>query len=93
MKAQYLFVPLFVLSAVLLVDFMFVVAIGVIANLFGATGYFFQMIFPYVITAIVATSIVVLTISLVRKYLITGRNASKIRTIQSQDSVYLGRTA
>jgi len=93
MKAQYLFIPLFVLSAVLLVDFMLVVAIGVFSSLLGASTFFYQIVFPYIIEAVVLSSIVLLAISISKKYLFKNSDSNSISTINSFGNSFLEKTA
>lgn len=93
MKAQYLFIPLFVLSAVLLVDFMLVAAIGVLSNLFGATSFFYQIVFPYIIEAVVISSLVLLAVSISKKYSFKKSDTNSVRTMNSLRNNYLEKTA
>jgi len=91
MKAQYLFIPLFVLSAVLLVDFMLVAAIGVFSSLLGASTFFYQIVFPYIIEAVVLSSIVLLAISISKKYLFKNSDTNSVASVHHFRQEHIGK--
>lgn len=59
---------LLVVSSVFFIDYLLIVAIGIIANAFNASAFFFHSIFPYIIALIIAMSIAYpLTAALLKK--------------------------
>ncbi|MEN8137822.1 MAG: hypothetical protein ABFR62_05255 [Bacteroidota bacterium] len=92
MKTQYLFVSLFAFAAIFIVDYFLVVLIGVFANAFGANQFFYQVVYPYIISSIAIVSIVLPVAALVKK-LFSKNKESLIYTITHARNHQLRKSA
>ena len=90
MKYHHFFVSLFTLSAIIMIDYILVVIIGVTANQFGATNSFYEFIYPYIIGAIIVSSIIV-PIFVLHKY---SANQNDVEhSIIDNSSIFINQTA
>ncbi len=48
---------LFALSAIIIADYVLIAAIGVIANVFNASVFFYEKVYPYIMAIIISASI------------------------------------
>jgi hypothetical protein len=79
-------------AAIFAVDYILVVLIGIIANALGATSYFYQAVYPLVITSVVISS-VMLPILFISKRFLYKNNESTVHSIQNNTSIYLEKSA
>ncbi|MEN8116937.1 MAG: hypothetical protein ABFS16_08165 [Bacteroidota bacterium] len=92
MKVRYLFISLFILAAVLFVDYILAVSIGIIANVAGAEEHFFQDIYPFITYAIIAASIVI-SLFFVTRNRFHKKGDGFIHTISHVKGLHLKRSA
>lgn len=92
MKPYYLFISLFALSAILMIDYMLVVVIGITAKLFGASIGFYELVYPYIIGIIVVASIVGLIVVFL-KHAVNQKRNGVVHSIISHHSVLIDQTA
>lgn len=75
-----------------MLDYMLVVAIGIVANLFGATSVFYQVLYPVLIGVIFIVSMTITLVVFVRNKA-KRIDDSKIKRIITNNHALLGKTA
>ncbi len=93
MKFHHFFVSLFTLSAIIMVDYILVVVIGITANQFGATNSFYELIYPYIIGTIILSSIVVPIFVVLHKHSAKQKENNVMHSITTHSSIYIKQTA